>query len=566
MKKILLLTVVVLCGVIHAQDRPVVFYQNDGTVRFLDCSSVDSVSFTPNATAPAFYVSDKRVVSYSVRMLDRIEFEYPAAASAQAFPPAADFRKAIDNAVAPTPTNRTEPAAPQDEDDDEYGDYIEKYSIKNTLTFTWSGNTVTRSGTVPSDVTVTIDKGHVTVKSKKSKMRYRLQGTSTDGSFKIANMNVSATDDNNKKFILELNGVDITNPNGPAINIQSGKTVLVNMPKDKTNSLKDGAVYTQTEGESQKGTFFSEGQLVFSGPGTLNVTSLGGHGICSDDYIRLRYNVGEINITAAKDGFNTKDIFLMYGGKVSINAASDGISVRRGPFELYGGTVDIKCADDGVVSDYLNTDTAFVKIGGGKLDITTTGAKGHAVTTTGKLVVENGTVTASTQGAASKCFTSGGDMTITDSYINLSTKGNPQFDEEENDWSSAACIRAKSGLSISGSNLFLLSSGQGSKCINSSSAATVGSSVLTIAAKGSDYKVDDNNNVRSRAVDAVSLTIGEGTDLRVSAARTAIYAEKNLEVAGGNSYAYTLSNDAKAVNAKETYLQTGGLLLSGYSE
>ncbi len=566
MKKILLLTVIVLCGVLHAQDIPVVFYQKDGAVRYIDCSLVDSVSFMGNATAPAIYTSDKRVANYSVRMLDRMEFEYPTAVTAWAFPCASDFLNAISKATAPAQTDKTEPAKPSDEDAADYSDYYENYSPKNTITFTWSGNTVTRSGTVPADVTVTIDKGHVTVKSKKSKMRYRLQGTTTDGSFKIANMDVNATDDNNKKFMLDLYGINMTNPNGPAINIQSGKTVLVNMPKDKVNTLKDGAEYTQVDGESRKGTFFSEGQLIFSGLGTLNVISLAGHGICSDDYIRLRNNVGEINITAAKDGFNTKDKFLMYGGKVSINAAGDGISVRRGQVELYGGSVDITCVDDGIVSDYVNSDTAFIRIGGGKLNITTTGAKGHAVTTTGKLMVENGTITASTQGTASKCFTAGGDITIADSYINLSTQGNPQFDDEENDWSSAACIRAKSGLSISGSDLYLLSSGQGSKCINSSSTASLAGSVLTIAAKGSDYAVSDNSNVRSRAVDAVSLTIGEGTDLRISAARTAIYAEKVLEVAGGNSFAYTLSNNTKAVNVKETFSQSGGLLLSGYSE
>ena len=542
-------------------------YQNDGIVRYIDHTMVDSVRYAANKTLLVYYLKDSCVVSFSRHMLDSVTFKYPEGRTVSVFPIASNFISAIENANAPASKDMTEPSAPSNEDASDYGDYIENFGVKdkNTITFTWSGNNVTWSGTVPSGVSIIKDNGHVTVKSTKSKMRYRLQGTTEDGSFKIANMNVSVTDDNNKKFILELNGVDITNPNGPAINIQSGKTVLVNMPMGKVNSLKDGTTYTQIDGESRKGTFFSEGQLVFSGPGTLNVTSLGGHGICSDDYIRLRYNVGEINITAAKDGINTKDYFLMYGGTLKINSSGDGVGVRRGQFELYGGSLDITCSDDGVVSDYVNPDTAFVKIGGGSLKVATTGSKGHAVVTTGKLIVEKGTVTASTQGTASKGFNAGGDITVKDSYVNLLTQGDPQYDEDEKDWSSAACIRAKSALAISGSDVFLLSSGQGSKCINAAAEVNIGTSTVTMAATGTDYNGGDNN-VRSRAIDVVSLTVGSGTYLGISAAKTAIHTESGFDIIGGNTFAYTLSADSKAVNVKGTFSQTGGLLMSGLSE
>ena len=541
----------------------IIFYQNDGIVRYIRYSEVDSVRPSGNGTIRAFYFNDKRVACYHINFLDSVSFNRSSAITISAFPKAFDYISAIDSATAPAHTNVTEPSAPSDDEAEDYSDYIENFSVKNTITFTWSGNNVTWSGTVPSDVSITKDNGHVTVESSKGKMRYRLQGTTEDGSFKIANMNNAESD--NKKFILELYGVDITNPNGPAINIQSSKTVLINMPKDKVNSLKDGSAYTQVDGESRKGTFFSEGQLVFSGPGTLNVTSLGGHGICSDDYVRLRYNVGEINITAVKDGINTKDYFLMYGGTVKINSSGDGIGVRRGGFELYGGSVDITCVDDGIVSDYINPDTAFVKIGGGRLNITTTGPKGHAVTTTGRLMVSKGTVTASTQGAASKGFNAGGDISVADSYVYLSTEGNPQYDEEENDWSSAACIRAKSALAISGSDIFLLSSGQGSKCVNAAAGVNIGTSNVAMAAKGTDYAGGDNN-VRSRAVDAASLKVGIGTNLGISAAKVAISTEGNLDISGGNTFAYTLSDDSKAVIVKGSISQTGGLLMSGLSE
>ena len=60
-------------------------------------------------------------------------------------------------------------------------------------------------------------------------------------------------------------GVDLTNPTGPAVNIQSGKTVYFCIAKNTTNTFCDGAVYDAPAvvngiEEDQKGTIFSEGQ------------------------------------------------------------------------------------------------------------------------------------------------------------------------------------------------------------------------------------------------------------------------------------------------------------------
>lgn len=93
----------------------------------------------------------------------------------------------------------------------------------------------------------------------------------------------------------------------------------------------------------------------------------------------------------------------------------------------------------------------------------------------------------------------------------------------------------------------------------------IGTSNVAMAAKGTDYAGGDNN-VRSRAVDAASLTVSSGTNLGISAAKVAISTEGNLDITGGNTFAYTLSDDSKAVNVKGSISQTGGLLMSGLSE
>ena len=107
--------------------------------------------------------------------------------------------------------------------------------------FAFEGVTVTKTG---ADVVVT--------STSLSEITYELTGTTTTGSFKVYS---------DTKFNLDLNNVSITNDNGAAINIQTGKKCTVNLVG--TSTLADAASYTTVTGEDQKGCFFSEGQIVF---------------------------------------------------------------------------------------------------------------------------------------------------------------------------------------------------------------------------------------------------------------------------------------------------------------
>lgn len=113
-----------------------------------------------------------------------------------------------------------------------------------------------------SGVTVTESNGDVIINATVAEVEYVLSGTTTNGSVKIYS---------DKKFKLTLNGVSITNADGPAINIQSEKRAFIVLNDNTTNSLTDGASYTASGEEDMKATLFSEGQMIFSGAGTLSL-------------------------------------------------------------------------------------------------------------------------------------------------------------------------------------------------------------------------------------------------------------------------------------------------------
>ena len=184
------------------------------------------------------------------------------------------------------------------------------------------------------DFTVTVSGNDVTiVYSGEENVMYELSGSTNDGFFKL----YSTT-----KQGITLNGVSITNPNGAAVNVQGtvtepnkGKRTFVVVNGD--NALYDGETYSNTpSGEDEKATLFSEGQLIFSGEGTLSVSASGKSGIASDDYIVIQS--GNINVSASANayyddedaeykspaGIKTNDYFSMKGGSLIISSSGTG--------------------------------------------------------------------------------------------------------------------------------------------------------------------------------------------------------------------------------------------------
>ena len=452
-------------------------FNDDGTILYIQTEGQDAV------------------VSYAVDGIEAIEFAQLGVAY-DAYDYAGDHIDVVLSSVDDTSFSEAEEEIITDDTHDDYGDFIENYKPKNTVVITYKeGGKATYTGK-PSGVNVIVSGNHVTVTSAKSDVAYTLKGTTTNGSFKLYS---------DKKAQVTLNGVSITNPTGAAINIQSGKTMMIKLADGTTNNLEDGTEYTLTDGEQQKGTFFSEGQLVFSGEGTLNVKSNYGHGIVSDDYVRVRG--GNIMINSVRDGISTSDRFIMYGGIVNITAQQDGIDVDEGYIEIGAGQLTVNAVDEGITASYEGDEdtgivdpliTPYIDIKGGLIKVVTAGDKGHGIRAMSTFAMSGGIVQTTVKGDGSKALMSEGDMSLTGGKITVFTEGDALY--EDGDLSSSAGIRSKGVLTVKDLTLGIKSTGTGSKGINNVGNVVVENCRATIIASGATHKSNGLDS-RSRGID-----------------------------------------------------------------
>ncbi len=553
--KYLFLITLICCIHLSAQNSTLIFNQSGGSKYRAAISDIESFRVTPDEKYLSFSFNAGQNAVYDLSAFDSLTFVSEASDVAP-FPTKEDFTSSLTETFNPSYQNLPE-VIETDENSDSYNDFIEHYNSVSTITITFSESSATVSGNYDNNlIKITNTGANVTVRSAKKHIRYVLKGKSGNGSFKIYSDN---------KFILELAGVDLTNPVGAAINNQSGKSCCVLLKDGTTNRLMDGVSYSMTPNEDQKGTFFSEGQLLFSGSGSLDVTSLSAHGICSDDYIRLRNNCGPITINAKKDGISTNDFFLMYGGNLNITAEDDGISVDKGFASINGGNITIKAIDNGIVANFDATEATYIDIAGGMIDIETTGSKGHAISSSNTVNITGGAIKAIVNGDASKCIIS--DMGISIENLNslLITKGEPLYDESETDYSSAAAIRSKTDLSISNSDIKIMSTGKGGKGFNIVENININSSRMTIVTMGDSF-ISGGESVRPRAIDCNSLGLLNGSTVNISSSHTAVLTESNLSLNGSTIFAFTTDESAKSLNIKGSTSQVGGLLMYDVSE
>lgn len=357
-----------------------------------------------------------------------------------------------------------------------------------------SGLSDSATGVTASGSTVTITEAGV----------YRLSGSLT------GQLRVEAAED--ALVVLILDGVQITNDSGAAIEVVSADDVAIYLAAGRQNSVSDAPAYA--DDASSDAAIYAETDLTISGDGSLTVAGNGSDGIVSkDDLVILS---GTISVSALDDALRGKDALVVEGGQLTLQSTggdgmkSDGddgeasadIDWTKGYIYVSGGTIDVTAGDDGLQAF---TDTV---IAGGSVtaSVVDDGVKAEVIVSIG-LVSDDAdpasaptvTVTASTEGieAANIGISAGTvDVTASDDGINASgnaelqaliagteyVEGNPEADTGERLEISGGTVTVRAGFDGLDSN--------GSVMI------TGGAVDITSAANGGEAPIDANGSVQ----------------------------------------------------------------------
>ena len=164
---------------------------------------------------------------------------------------------------------------------------------------------------------------------------YVLSGTLENGSIEVNTKG-------NVKIILD--NVNITNKNGPAINVKNAKNIVISTKENSINNLTDGEVFSGYD-DSINATIYSKDNLILEGDGTLIVNSNNENAIvsCND----LIINNGIYKINASIDALKGKDSVIIKNGNFEINSTGDAIKStndkdeEKGYIEISDGIFNI---------------------------------------------------------------------------------------------------------------------------------------------------------------------------------------------------------------------------------
>jgi hypothetical protein len=259
------------------------------------------------------------------------------------------------------------------------GDLVENATFSNTVSIDFGTSLTITNPLEGNGVSITQNGGDVIINSTASGVAYALSGTTTDGAVKI----YSAND-----YKISLNGVSITNNDGPALNLQSTKRAFIVLAGGVSNTLKDGASYA-TSSEEQKAALFAAGPVIFSGDGVLSATGLYQHAICSDQRIRIRS--GNLYANAVGDGMHSSG-FIADGGYLKVGGSTNGVMVEGGAAIVNGGTLEIVVNSVGFATTAAEGVDPYININGGSISIKS--SLGRGLQSAGDLTVNKGSVDA----------------------------------------------------------------------------------------------------------------------------------------------------------------------------
>lgn len=237
--------------------------------------------------------------------------------------------------------------------------YVENSKFEDVINIVFNGDKAVVSCDNSSDFSIQTDGAHVTINTTKD-VACTLTGKSENGSLKILGDN---------KVRINLNGVNLKNTCGPAINSRSKEICF--LVTDSLSVLSDDSIYADPgEGEKQKGCVCSKGYLAISGKAPLKIIAKGADAIHSGKTIFVR-RCSNIDIDSrAGSAIKAKNKVKIEGGMINIFSTGHGghgITAKE-QVQIAGGRTTIisntGTGKDGKNSRGINSDSIVAITGG----------------------------------------------------------------------------------------------------------------------------------------------------------------------------------------------------------
>lgn len=410
-----------------------------------------------------------------------------------------------------------------DESSKYYDDFVVHSEWPNTVSIEFNGNDVSVTGAIDS-LTMTRNGAHLTITTAATGMKYIVSGNSSDASLKLYS---------ERKALLVLNGVNLTNPQGPVINSQLKKRLFIHLAENTVNTLTDGADYIKVKGEDQRGCIFAEGKLCISGRGQLYVNANKKCGIASDNYVHMTDGFVHVNNYAVKGKAVYGKDHVIIGGGV-LRTYCDGIAgkgvVSDSLLWITGGVVKTITTGD-VVWDEEEEDYSSCCGIKSNWDMEILGSEIYCLSTgTGGKGISAGHYLETIVNDKTKKYYNGG-LTITNADIFVRTTGNRIPEEKEEDKSghkvgasaSPKCVKSIAKLTINSGNIYVRGSGG-----NAAEGIESKKQVEINGGKIRSYCVDDGLNCSG-------CVINDGDIVIISSENDGLDAG-NLKIFGGTLY------------------------------
>lgn len=210
--------------------------------------------------------------------------------------------------------------------------------------------------------------------------------------------------------------------------------------------------------------------------------------------------------------------------------------------------------------------------------------------------VMGGYIWAKTTAEAGKCLSSDADVTVTGGIMKLYTTGGSIYEEDENDTSSPAGIKADGNMLLSGGEILCVSTGEGGKGLNMDGTLTMEGGTVNVVTSGGKYLYNAAQDLDSspKGVKADrEITINGGvlniqvtgksdgsegleskTKITVNDGEVFVYAYDDainvggdnpigMEINGGKIFAFADNNDG--IDSNGTLKVNGGLVIASGS-